>query len=673
MDIRKQIIRSLFLILIGLLSACVNQTKQIDNIELIDDIDNYQASIISVDYNQAINTGFIIPSTSQTESGFFEFNFKIVNNSAEATKYYYKIYYQNESYKLNEVNEDGTFNPLCEENFYGSYEDVNIGFKATKKLELNEMITISDSIKIVGNPRNEEKFFGNPIRYFRTIPEEELEIKMEQIRNSPDWFKSIIKKAEDKGVSVEDQLLADAEYIINYDLRQGKDNNRWKRNPRMGNYNFLFVIVPEKSLHQIPDYIKNISLQSENHFVNPYYYFKYGEGNNLENIVLKKLANDLTVKAKLPIANGVWVASKNNMGQSFDTSYFAPKVNNSKKIYTEAPFRVYGNYRPHDDSIYNVPVTADFFGKGYTKEEYEKNAAIPKEERKPIIFTNTKTPGKNIKVDTTNNLIRISNPGCTLDDPKKENVGIISQHGLTYGKFTVKVKLTQQLTEDNVWNGITDAIWLITESLEPYNARRVCNKEGFMPYYGAGEGIDRVPQISYTEIDFEIVKAAETWPHFSYSDGKERPEPASNVDKVMVTCTNWDMACKQPKNFGTGVQEIDYLNHTFYSHRWDEWYNATTQKTPVSDDELFKSDYYYFQIDWKPTEIIWRIGPEKDKLRVVGYINDEYTSIPNNQMLLIFTQEFHYSAWWPKSPFKQEDVPFPAEDMEGVIYEVTVE
>jgi len=563
--------------------------------------------------------------------------------------------------------------PLSSENFYGSYEDVSVGFKATKKLLANEMISIKDSIRIIGNPRNEEKYFGNPIRYFSKIPQKELELKIQQIRNSTDWFNNIKAKAEKQGISVEDQLLADAEYIIDYDQRQGVDNNRWKRNPRTGNYNFLFVIVPEKSLFQIPEYIKNISLQNKGSFVNPYYYFKYGDGSKLENIALKMLAEEISVKANLPIANGVWVPNKNNMGQAFDTSYFAPKVNNSRKIFNEAPFKVYGNYRPKDDSIYNVPVTADFFGKGYTKEEYEKNASIPLNERKPIIFTNTKFPGKNIKVDTVNEFIEISNPGCTLDDPKKENVGIITQHGLSYGKYTVKVKLTQQLTEDNVWNGITDAIWLITESLEPYNARRICEIEGFMPYYGAGEGIDRVPQISYTEIDFEIVKAAETWPDFCYSDGKERPEPASNEDKVMVTCTNWDMACKQPEKFGTGVHEIEYQDKTYLGHRWDEWYNAVTQKTPVNDDELFKSDYYYFQIEWKPTEIIWRIGPEKDKLRVVGYISDEYTSIPNNQMLLIFTQEFHYSAWWPKSPFKQEDVPFPAEDMEGYIYEVTIE
>ena len=667
MDNGKRKIVNLFLVLIFLLSSCLRHPDNIDNIA------NYNDTIIYIDYNNAINTGFIVPSKSQTESGFFEFQFKIVNKSDETTKYYYKIYYQNESYKFNEIHEDGTFNPLCEENFYGSYEDVSVGFKSTKELLQNEMITINDSIRIIGNPRDEKKFFGNPVRYLKEIPKQQIESKVQEIRNSKDWYSDIVKKANNQGITVEKQLLLDAEYIINFSRKQGDENNRWKRYVRTGNYSFLFVIVPEKYFYQIPGYIKHINLQNEGRFVNPYYYFKYGDGKKLENIVIKKLAKQISVKVKLPLTNGVWVPKKNNMGEYFDTSYFAAKVNHSKKIFNEAPFRIYGNYRPKDDSIYNVPVIADFFGKGYTKEEYKKNSAIPLSERKAIIFTNTKTPGKNIKVDTINDNITISNPGCTEDDMRKENVGIITRHGFTYGKYTVKVKMTEQLTEDNVWNGITDAIWLITESLSPWNARRICAKEGYMPYYGAGEGEQRVPQISYTEIDFEIVKAAETWPGFCYPDRKEKEEPKTNEDKVMVTCTNWDMACKQPEKFGIGVHEIIYRNNTYLGHRWDEWYNAVTQKTPVKDDELFKSDYYYFQIEWKPTEIIWRIGPEKDKLRIVGYISDKYTSIPNNQMLLIFTQEYHYSAWWPKSPFKQENVPFPAKDMEGVIYEVIIE
>jgi hypothetical protein len=88
---------------------------------------------------------------------------------------------------------------------------------------------------------------------------------------------------------------------------------------------------------------------------------------------------------------------------------------------------------------------------------------------------------------------------------------------------------------------------------------------------------------------------------------------------------------------------------------------------------LFSGEYYYFQLEWSPTEIIWRVGPEKNKLRLVGYMNDKVTTIPNNQMLATITQEYHFSKWWPKSPFNQEDVPFPAEDLNGMLYSLEIE
>jgi hypothetical protein len=665
MDAGKRQITTFLILTILALSSCTRD-------KTIEKIENYGSNVIYVDYNNAINTGFIVPSKSQTRSGYFEFKFEIINNTDKTTKYFYKIYYQNESYKFDEALEDGSYNPLSAENFYGSYENTDIGFRHTGDLVKGESVTVIDSIRITGNPRAEKKYFGSPVRFMTEVPQSQIEAKILEIRSNPDWYASIVKKAGDHGISVEDQLSMDAEYIINFQKQQGNENNRWKRNVRMGEYGFLVVIAPEKTFHQIPDYIQHINLENNGHFVNPFYYLNFGNGGKLDGLELRKLKTNLHVVAKLPLSNGVWADKKNNVGEYFDTTYFSSTINSSKELFDKAAFRVYGNYRP-SDSINNVPVIADFFGKGYSIEEYEKNSMIPENKRKTVVFSNSSTPGRNIKVDTLNNSILLSNPGCTEEDMRKENVGIIARHGMTYGKYTMKVKMTELLTEDYVWNGITNAIWMATESMEPWNARRICNKEGYMPFYGAGEGEERVPQISYSEIDFEIVKAAETWPGYCYPDKKEREEPKSNIDKVMVTCTNWDMACKQPPKFHYGTQDINYEGHTFIGHRWDEWYNAVTQKNPVPDDVLFKPDYYYFQIEWKPREIIWRIGPEKDKLRVVGYINDEITSIPNNQMLMIFTQEYHYSSWWPKSPFKQENVPFPAKDMEGIIYEVTIE
>jgi hypothetical protein len=254
----------------------------------------------------------------------------------------------------------------------------------------------------------------------------------------------------------------------------------------------------------------------------------------------------------------------------------------------------------------------------------------------------------------------------------------------------LKCKLTELLNKNNVWNGLTNAIWLLAQPPGgEWNHRRSCDKTGYMETYWGGDNDNRVPLISYSEIDFEILKATPYCPTYNYPPlvknpiGDARNSDKWNVgtsadlekfaDQITVACTNWDMACPQPSKFDVGCQEVTYDGKTFFSHRWTEKYRALSQKTYQSDDELFGSDYYYFEIDWRPTEIIWRIGPSPDKMRVVGYMNDQSTSIPNNQMTLIVTQEYHNTKWWPGSPFDQENLPFPSKDLIGKIYELVIE
>ena len=98
---------------------------------------------LDMDLKGVVNEGIVIPSASQAEDGSFVFTF-----NAKAGQYY-KIFYQNESYKFDDEN------PLNNENFYGSWEDVNIGFK---KVESTGLVT--DSFRIVGNPRDERKYYG---------------------------------------------------------------------------------------------------------------------------------------------------------------------------------------------------------------------------------------------------------------------------------------------------------------------------------------------------------------------------------------------------------------------------------------------------------------------------------------------------------------------------------
>ena len=184
MDIGQRKLVLVILVMAAALNSCVND----NDFGTIDSISNYNDTVIYFDYTNAINTGFIVPSKSQIASGYFELEFEIVNNTEKTTKYYYKLFYQNESYKFDEKNWDGSINPLCEENFYGSYVDVGIGFRATDELIKDEMITVMDSIRIVGNPRNEEKYFGNTTRYFKEVPKDKIQIKVEEIKKSKDWY-----------------------------------------------------------------------------------------------------------------------------------------------------------------------------------------------------------------------------------------------------------------------------------------------------------------------------------------------------------------------------------------------------------------------------------------------------------------------------------------------------
>jgi len=132
------------------------------------------------------------------------------------------------------------------------------------------------------------------------------------------------------------------------------------------------------------------------------------------------------------------------------------------------------------------------------------------------------------------------------------------------------------------------------------------------------------------------------------------------------------MSSSDPKNYGT-ENTIQYGNQKFYSYRWHKYYNATTIRTPISNDELFGSDYYYYEIEWKPNEIIWRAGPSLDKMKVMGYMNSTFTSIPNNQMRAIVTQEYHYGEWWPPIVWDQKNIPYPKNDIIGKVYEIIVE
>jgi hypothetical protein len=290
----------------------------------------------------------------------------------------------------------------------------------------------------------------------------------------------------------------------------------------------------------------------------------------------------------------------------------------------------------------------------------------------------SETPGATVKVSSDGEYITLINPASTEGNLRKESTGIISKLGFTYGKFRGKIKFPVMLNDENIWNGLTYAFWLIYADGGSWNNRRPCYKDGgYIPKWDDSENPQRTPYHPYSEIDIEIVKASKHWPwnyyQWSRSDRENCEEDATLNNDVMYCCTNWDLASTEPPMFKGGIDTIDYdKKHRFETMRWYPNYKALTTRTPMPNSD-FKEPWYYYEIEWRPTEIIWRLGPDPNHMEVMGYMDDQHTNIPNNQMKCIVTQEYHYSEWWPPIVWEQGLIPYNKTDIEGRVYEVVIE
>lgn len=644
-----------------LLVSCSNNSS--DNSKYsFDPMSNFPGEqIVSLDmdlYN-VVNNGIVIPSSNQCEEGCFVVNFEAKKGQ------YYKIFYQNESYKFDNDN------PLNEENFYGSWEDVNIGFKQVKSDGL-----VTDSIRIVGNPRDEKKYYGADVTK-NSFSEESVNKVVAAINNTPDWLESVKKKAEKNGYTLDKQLHLDALWIINDGRNKGDFNNRFKRNPRVGEYSFMLVVCNEDGFNEIPEYVKNISVTNEEgKFVNPYAYFA---NNTSKNIDVVYSSRNLKTRAVITPEYGVFLDELQMKTDDYSIDSSGENSGTSDEYYSNALYKQFLSSVSQQYTLRNIPVIKDVVSDEdpYTLEEYEANRtkfdSTQLQYNYPFV---TDCLGSTVRYNEEDNSLSLINPGNDdVNNLQKESTGIITRVGFTYGKYRGKIKFPVMLNEENIWNGLTYAFWLIYQDNHSWNNRRTSTAGG--GYIDKGDDSKnpvRHNDYFYSEIDIEIVKASQYWPKSYYTDSIRalKIEDAKKNSDVMFCCTNWDLATLEPMKFSSGINYIPYKEKEYEAMRWYDLYKALTIKSPISND-FFKEDYYYYEIEWRPKEIIWRVGPSPEKMVVVGYMNDEYTAIPNNQMLCIVTQEYHYSEWWPPVVFEQGLIPYNKTDIEGKVYEIVIE
>ena len=612
---------------------------------------------LDMDLRNVVNEGIVIPSDSQCGEPGFAFTFNAKKGQ------YYKIYYQNESYKF------GDNDSLSNENFYGSWEDVSVGFK---KVEESGMVT--DYLRIVGNPRDEKKYYGADLTK-NNFNKESVDNVIRSIKNTPEWFASVKEKAINNGNDLDEQLYLDAIWIINDNKNRGDVNNRFKRNPRVGEYSFMLVVCDEDAMNQIPDYIQNISLTDENGaYVNPYSYFSKNKNKNVNVIVSDKR---LKTRAVITPEYGVFLDETQIKTNDYTVDNSNPRCSDSEEMYSNALYKQFLSHVSQQYTLRNIPLVKDVVSDDdpYTMKEYEearsKYDSAQLQYNYPFV---TDCLGSTVKLNDDNSISLINPGNDDLNDLQKESTGIMTRVGFTYGKFRGKIKFPVMLNEENIWNGLTYAFWLIYQDEHPWNNRRTSTAGGgYVDKNDDSENPVRRHDYHYSEIDIEIVKASRYWPDFYYTENENiATENPMNNNEIMYCCTNWDLATREPVKFASGINKIPYKSKTYEAMRWYDLYKALTIKSPISN-EFFKEDYYYYEIEWRPNEIIWRVGPSEDKMQVVGYMNDEYTAIPNNQMLCIVTQEYHYSEWWPPIVFEQGLIPYNKSDIEGRVYEIVVE
>lgn len=451
------------------------------------------------------------------------------------------------------------------------------------------------------------------------------------------------------------------------DPRREMPEAHWARDPRVGLYSVLLVAMPEAvwDAAALPPAALDIRKQADGHYIEPYWYWLHGPGASLPGVQVHRVEDALRLRAVPDLSKGVRECGD-------------PHADLFQFIHNIDPASGFAN----------VPVVADVLGNAYGPRQLDSTICFtPRDRWVDILPSVTKEKCSTVRYDSERKALELRNPGCADGNLRKENVGVKTTRLYTYGNFLIHAQLSPLLNDSDLWNGLTNAIWLMGTGPEG-GLRRPC-KGGYLAYGGNSHSEERMERASYAEIDFEIMKGMPLCPERIFPPiYPQRVADPSDVNEwhrrlpeevfaqrgnVAVACTNWDLACPEPAYFTSGCQEIEHDGQRFQSFRWTNEYRAVTQKCMRPDDVLFGPDGYWFGIEWNPKQIIWRIGPSPEEMEVVSFMNDGMTSIPNVPMGVVVTQEFHNTTWWPGSPYEQFGVPFPEKDLVGRILEIRIE
>jgi hypothetical protein len=443
----------------------------------------------------------------------------------------------------------------------------------------------------------------------------------------------------------------------------------------------MLVVLSRSDLKKLPSHQIMLSNRDDfGSYVNPFAYFEIEHGTCSPTIQRIISGRRLKVFANYQPGNGIYIPEPNDSLPN--RNFYSQNCGDSEYLYRNAPFQQFFSDVDKENSLRNTPVIMDVLSPSFTFDYYNKlkrqYSDSPNAKLGPI--KNSDCACKNVRSKLKGNnieLVNVGNEGSS--SPRKENIGVQGRIGMTYGKWVAKVKFPNVANTNQVWTGITNVFRLISQSPNSgWNQRRLCDHPlAYIPYNAnevEGSSLFRNGTIGYSRIDLEIVCASKRWPveTSSVSNTNENQDKNGDVG-IMAVCSNWDLACHEPSDFFTGIKTSLIDGLAFEHFRANDWQKQLVSKVPVEFSEFSSYDFYYFEIEWLPSKIIWRIGRKRDHMKVICIMDDSMTSIPNNQMVPVIAQEWQRTAAWNLSLFPQEFIPFPKEDFTGEVMELWVE
>lgn len=527
--------------------------------------------------------------SSGNEVEFFEFEFNITNNT-NASNLHYIIFYQNESYYYSE---NGWNMLLSGDNYYGSWghdEKANPGLRQLTA-PIGQTITIRNIFKIRGNSRNEDIY-------------------------CPD----------NPGCQPNNCCWSD-------DPTNDAHMQRWARRPRVGKYRFLLVVTSDPNSITLP-FLKNVQVTYNDKYYSPFYWRNCLNSNYTLSTAVAEACYHLRVYARPDL---------NSTLQPF-TGQSSPFTNASFNTWHNPPLMVK-----------QLPIVQDI--ETFTQLDYNFNKQFSAEEDFVWVRANyfdernidwANGDKGNAYSDGNNKLLIVSPPSnCETGTFIREHAGVdyIPQK---YGKFTVKVLFPRMYTDNNMWKGLWNITWLDKA-------------------FGTGDPWGAIPcgstNLWHTEVDIEHFPHSNSYPYYNGNGDQNDPQKQYHISQwddkglenagIVIQYSLYDMMCANVVNPipPLGHIYVTYQGDTFTVKRDDDDPNSNGDQDggvhsykghdPNPDIYDYISDAIrfgipmYYQFEWTPSEMIFRIGTSLSTLEVVSYYNGNFCRIPKEYMTWI--------------------------------------